>query len=44
MINDGIVFREQDRLVINQAMKDTLDKFIEFLKVKGERTGRHLDQ
>jgi hypothetical protein len=41
MINDGIVFREQDQLIINQAMKDTLDKFIEFLKSKGERTRRH---
>lgn len=36
MINDGIVFKENDRLVINQAMKDTLNKFVIFLKEKGE--------
>ncbi|WP_243350250.1 hypothetical protein [Parabacteroides sp. FAFU027] len=36
MINDGIVFKEQDKLVVNQAMKDTLDKFVSFLKDKGE--------
>lgn len=37
MISDGIVFREQDHLVINQAMKDTLGKFINFLELKGEK-------
>lgn len=36
MINDGIVFKENDNLVINQAMKDTLNKFVSFLKEKGE--------
>ena len=36
MITDGILFKEQEKLVINQAMKDTLDKFISFLKDKQE--------
>lgn len=36
MTNDGIVFKENDNLVINQAMKDTLNKFVSFLKEKGE--------
>lgn len=36
MITDGILFKEQEKLVINQAMKDTLDKFISFLKEKKE--------
>ena len=36
MTKDGIIFREKDKLTINQAMKDTLDKFIEFLKEKNE--------
>ncbi|KAA6340335.1 hypothetical protein EZS27_011785 [termite gut metagenome] len=37
MIKDGIVvFREQDHLVVNQAMKDTLYKFMDFLKTKKE--------
>lgn len=36
MINDGIIFNEQDALRINQAMKDTLEKFLAFLKEKGE--------
>lgn len=36
MQNDGIVFEEGDRLIINQAMKDTLNKFIDFLKSEGE--------
>ena len=36
MTKDGIIFREKDKLTINQAMKDTLDKFIEFLKGKNE--------
>lgn len=36
MIKDGIIFKEQEKLVINQAMKDTLEKFISFLKEKKE--------
>lgn len=36
MISDGIVFKELDHLTVNQAMKDTLDKFVNFLKEKGE--------
>lgn len=36
MINDGVIFKEQDTLKINQAMKDTLEKFLAFLKEKGE--------
>lgn len=36
MINDGIVFKENDHLIINQAMKDTLNKFVDFLKEKGD--------
>lgn len=36
MINDGVVFKENDKLRINQAMKDTLNKFSEFLKEKNE--------
>lgn len=34
MINDSVVLKENDQLVINQAMKDTLNKFIKFLKDK----------
>lgn len=41
MISDGIVFKENDRLVINQAMKDTLNKFVNFLKENGEFKGHH---
>lgn len=45
MINDGIIFKEQDTLRINQAMKDTLEKFLTFLKEKGgfkkDRIFRH---
>lgn len=36
MTNDGIIFKEKDKLTINQAMKDTLDNFIGFLEEKGE--------
>jgi hypothetical protein len=36
MINDGIVFKENEKLVVNQAMKDTLNKFVNFLKERGE--------
>lgn len=36
MTNDGIVFKEKDKLTINQVMKETLDKFIGFLNEKGE--------
>lgn len=32
MIKDGILFKNEERLVINQPMKDTIDKLIEFLK------------
>lgn len=32
MIDDGIVYWDKDRLVINQVMKDSLSKFVEFLK------------
>lgn len=39
MVNDGIVFKENEKLVINQAMKDTLNKFSEFLKEKNELKG-----
>lgn len=43
MINDGIVFKEGERLSINQPMKDTLDKFVAFLKSKNKfRSGRSL--
>jgi len=43
MINDGIVFKENDKLVINQAMKDTLNKFVNFLKEKGEFKRHHYE-
>jgi hypothetical protein len=43
MINDGIVFKESDKLAINQAMKDTLIKFVDFLKDKGEFKRRHFE-
>ncbi len=36
MIKDGIVFWDKDRLTVNQAMKDTIDKFVDFLKEKNE--------
>ncbi|MBL7128744.1 MAG: hypothetical protein ISS16_07140 [Ignavibacteria bacterium] len=36
MINDGIIFKDQDKLSINQAMKDTLNKFVAFLDENGE--------
>lgn len=36
MLNDGIIFKENDKLRINQAMKETLIKFSDFLKEKRE--------
>lgn len=36
MIEDGIIFWDKEKLTINQAMKETLDKFVVFLKEKGE--------
>ena len=36
MIEDGIIFWDKEKLTINQAMKETLDKFVVFLKKKGE--------
>jgi hypothetical protein len=42
MISDGILFRENERLVVNQTMKDNLTKFNQFLKAKGELKNRSL--
>lgn len=36
MLTDGLVFREDNKLVINQGMKYSLNKFILFLREKGE--------
>jgi hypothetical protein len=36
MTNDGIIFWEKNKLTVNQAMKDTIDKFVEFLNQNGE--------
>jgi len=36
MIKDGVVIKENDGLVVNQAMKSTLDKLLAFLIQKGE--------
>jgi hypothetical protein len=36
MTNDGLLFKENNRLTINQAMADTLSKFVEFLKENKE--------
>jgi len=36
MINDGIIFKDQDKLSINQAMRDTLNKFVAFLNENDE--------
>lgn len=36
MIKDGIVFKDDDKLNINQAMKDTLERFVAYLEEKGE--------
>jgi hypothetical protein len=36
MISDGILYKENDKLSVNQPMKDTINKFIDFLKEKGE--------
>jgi hypothetical protein len=44
MINDGIVFKENDKLVINQAMKDTLYKFVAFLTDKGEFKNKYWER
>ena len=41
MIEDGIVFWDKEKLTINQAMKETLDKFIVFLNEKGEYFRKH---
>ncbi len=41
MLNDGIVFKENERLVVNQAMRDTLEKFLNYLNDKGEFKRRH---
>lgn len=43
MINDGIVFKENDKLIVNQAMKDTLNKFVNFLKEKVEFKKHHYE-
>jgi len=36
MISDGILYKENDQLSVNQPMKETINKFIDFLKAKGE--------
>lgn len=36
MISDGFIIKDQDSLSINQAMKDTLGKFVSYLVEKGE--------
>jgi len=36
MISDGILYKEKDKLLVNKPMKDSIDKFIDFLKEKGE--------
>jgi len=36
MISDGIVFKENNHLTINQSMRDTLNKFVNFLNEKNE--------
>jgi len=36
MLKDGLIFKEGDKLLINQSMKNTLDKFIKFLKERKE--------
>ena len=41
MLNDGIIFKENETLVINQAMKETLAKFLEYLNEKGEFKRNH---
>lgn len=45
MQEDGIIFRNKERLIINHAMKETLDKFVVFLMEKDERFKElyHLD-
>ena len=32
MISDGILHKKQNTLIINQAMKATIEKFIDFIK------------
>lgn len=41
MLNDGIVFKENELLVVNQAMRDTLEKFLNYLSDKGEFKRHH---
>jgi len=41
MLNDGIVFKENEELSINQVMKDSLEKFLNFLTDKGEFKRKH---
>ncbi|WP_242009241.1 hypothetical protein [Robertkochia solimangrovi] len=36
MTNDGVLFKENSKLTINQAMSETLKKFVEFLEEKKE--------
>lgn len=36
MLNDGIVFKENEKLRVNLAMKDTLEKFLNYLTGKKE--------
>ncbi len=36
MVQDGVLIKEDDKLTINQAMKDTIQRFNDFLKAKGE--------
>jgi hypothetical protein len=35
MVGLGLVFKENDRLIVNLKMKESLNKFIDFLKEKG---------
>ena len=41
MLNDGIVFKENEKLSINLAMKETLEKFLDFLISNGELKQRN---
>ena len=36
MMKDGLVIKDSQRLVVNHAMKDTLNNFINFLVESGE--------
>lgn len=36
MIEDGLIIKDKERVIVNQPMKNTFDNFFNFLKEKKE--------